>query len=118
MPTPYPVSSVEVTGTAATATAATLAAAAGVRRVVDAVTVSCSGAASGPITLTIADGATTVWSTDLTLALEVPQSPLPQPLLATLGNAVTITASAGAASCVIKLDVEYHDMTPGDVPNQ
>ncbi len=115
---PYPVSSTYVLGTAATATTATVAAAAGVRRVIDAVTVSCSGAASGPITLIVQDGATTVWGTDLTLALEVPQSPLPLPVLASTGNGVTVTASAGAASCVIKLNVQYHDFVAADVPNQ
>lgn len=116
MPAPYPFASVEVTGTAATATTATLAAAAGVRRGVQAVTVSCSGAASGPITLSIVDGATTIWETDLTLALEVPQSPLQAPVVGAAGNAVAVTASAGAASCVVKLDVEYFDLIPGNTP--
>src|SRR5438132_14234889 len=102
MPAPYPFASVEVTGTAATASTATLAAAAGVRRGVQAVTISCSGAASTAITLSIVDGATTIWETDLTLAVEVPQSPLQAPVLGTAGNAVTITASAGASGCVIK----------------
>ena len=117
MAAPYPVSSVAVVGTAATATVATLAAAAGVRRAVQGVTLSCSGAASGPITLTIADGATTVFTTDLSLAIGVPQSPVANAILAGLGNAVTVTASAGAASCVVKLNVAYFDFVPSDIPN-
>ena len=117
MPAPFPMSSTEVTGTAAAATTVTLAAAPGVRRTVAAVTVSCSGAASGPITLSITDGATVVWNTDLTLALEVPQSPLVAPVLCGAGNAVAITASAGAASCVVKINVEYFDTVPGNNPS-
>jgi hypothetical protein len=41
--------------------------------------------------------------------VEVPQSPLAFPIQGGVGNAVAVTSSAGAASCVIKLDVEYSD---------
>lgn len=116
MPAPYPFASVEVTGTAATATTATLAAAAGVRRGVQSVTVSCSVAASPAVTLSIVDGATTIWEADLALVVGVPQSPLQAPLLGTAGNAVAVTTSAGASTSVIKVNVEYFDEIPGNTP--
>lgn len=111
MPTAY--SYATITGTAATITTVTLAAAPGVRRVVQSVEVSCVGAASGAITLSITDGATVEYLADLTLAVEVPQQPLAAPFEGGVGNALAISTSAGAASCVIKINVAYYDVIPG-----
>lgn len=74
--------------------------------VVTGITVSASGAASGAITCTVADGATNIFVTDLTVALGTAVVvPLPSDLAITLGNSVTVTLSAPAASSVLKVNV-------------
>ena len=104
------------TATAAANTAVTVnvTAVAGVRRIIGAVIASGSVAA-GVFTLTIQDGATTVFVADLNLAAGVPWS-LPAPVECTAGNAVTVTLSAGGSTVVGKLNVGYYDLVPG-VPN-
>lgn len=110
-----PFSSVYAISAANTAVTTTLAAAPGARRVIQSVTVSASGAASpGPITLAIVDGATTIYQTDLTLTEYVPQTITPG-VGGSLGNAVAITASAGATGTLVKLNVQYTDYVPTHV---
>ena len=103
--------SVTVTGSAASATTVSLPAAPGISRVIKSVIASCSGAASGPITLTINDAGSPEFVTDLSLTIGVPyvlNLPADGMSIGT-GDATTIVASAGAASSVIKLDVAYVD---------
>ncbi|MFE2998682.1 hypothetical protein ACFXG4_27225 [Nocardia sp. NPDC059246] len=76
--------------------------------VITGIVLSASGAASGVITVTIADGATTILQLDLQLAIATPVTiPLPADIAITLGNAATVTVSAGATSCVVKGTVSY-----------
>lgn len=100
-----PFSGQSVTGAAAAAATLTFVAVAGQANVLEYVTLSYSGAASGAVTLSVADGATTVLNLDLSLALSTPYV-LTLPgggLSGTPGNAMTVTVSAGAASSVAKL---------------
>lgn len=106
-----PYTNVIATAAAATAVTVSLPAAPGAQRVIQAVIVSCSGAASGPITLTVNDASTPVLVTDLSLTIGVPYVlNLPAGGLAIgTGDASTIVASAGAASSILKVDVGYID---------
>ena len=94
-----------VTGTAAAAVSNVWPALTGSARELELISVSYSGAASGPVTLTVTDGATTVFAVDLNLAVGVPYTLVPalHGLRGTVGNAMTITVSAGAASSICKL---------------
>lgn len=104
-----PFSSVTATAAAATAVTATLAASSGQGHLVQSVVVSCSGAASGPITLTVNDAGTAVMVVDLSLAIGVPYVlTLPSGGLAiAVSDASTIVTSAGAASSIVKVNVGY-----------
>lgn len=108
--TTVPCSWVNATAAAATAVTATLAAEASTARIVKAVVVSVSGAASGDITLTVKDGTNTVYEQDLTLTDGASYTQtFGDGLVGTEGNAVAVTVSAGAASCVTKLNVGFLD---------
>ncbi|MDG3012387.1 hypothetical protein G4X40_19795 [Rhodococcus sp. D2-41] len=101
-----PTGSQTATAAAATAVTVTVPAAVGRAQCIDFVAVSFSGAASGPVTLTVADGATTVLTLDLSLAVGAPFVFLPPSGLAgSTGNAVAVTVSAPAAGSVCKLTV-------------
>lgn len=106
-----PFSNVTATAAAATAVTATLPAAAGETRVIQSVIVSCSGAATGAITLTINDSGSPVFVADLSLAIGVPYVlSLPAGGLAIgLGDASTVVTSAGASSSVVKVNVGFVD---------
>ncbi len=99
-----------VTGTAAAATAVTVTVAAvpGVRHVAYLAAVSVSGAASGPVTLTINDGATAVLVLDLSLAIGTPYLlSLPNGVTNSAGNALSAVLSTPAASCIGKVTLGY-----------
>lgn len=105
-----------VTGTSAAASALTVTIAApttpaaGVAKqiVIPGIAVSCVGAASGAITLTVNDSSTPVFVVDLSLTAGTPLLvPLPGPIAITLGHGATIVTTAGAASCVIKINSGY-----------
>lgn len=104
-----PFTGVTATAAAATAVTATLTAAPGEQRVLYFVAASVSVAASGPVTLTVADGATNVLVLDLAIAVGVPYVlSLPAGLAGTAGNAMTVTLSAPASTSVGKLNVGYN----------
>jgi len=71
------------------------------------VVASCSVAASGVIQLTITDGVNT-YEIDVSLTAGTPLNvPLPGTFAAQLGNAVTVSTTAGASTSVVKLSVAY-----------
>ncbi len=103
-----------LTGTSSAASAVTVnvpvppAGAVERQTVITGITVSASGAASGPVTVTITDGSTAVFITDVSLAIGTPLAvPLPGSVAITPGNTAAVTVSAGASSCVIKANVAY-----------
>jgi hypothetical protein len=102
-----PITCVTATAASATAVTATAVAEAG-RRVICFVAASCSGAASGPVTLTVKDGATAVLALDLSLTVGVPYVlSIPGGIVGTAGNAMSAILSAGATSCVGKLTIGF-----------
>jgi hypothetical protein len=105
---PLPFTAATATAAAATAVTVTAPAAPGAQRVLYFVAASVSVAASGAVTLTVADGATTVLSLDLALAVGVPYVlNLPAGLAGSMGNTMTVTLSATAATSVGKLNIGY-----------
>ena len=100
-----PVTPKTATGTAASAVTNTWAAVPGSAHELGLICVSFSGAASGPVSLTVADGGTNILALDLSLAIGVPfvLQPSLHGLRGTVGNAMTVTVSAGAASSICKL---------------
>lgn len=72
------------------------------------ITLSASGADSGAITVTVKDATTSIMVLDYLLTSGVPVSvPLPAPLDIAMGHAASVVVSAGAASCVVKVNVSY-----------
>lgn len=101
-----PCSAQTATAAAAAAVSIILPASVGVQNILQFVAVSASGAASGPITLTVQDGATNILVLDLSLAVGATQVLSPQAAIGgTAGNTMTVTASAPAAGSVLKVNV-------------
>lgn len=95
------------TAAAATAVSIVIPANGGITNILEFVELSYSGATSGPVTLTISDGATAVLSLDLNLTVATPYVyTFPNGGLAgTPGNTLTVAVTAGAASSIAKLTI-------------
>jgi hypothetical protein len=103
-----PSSGQSTTGAAAAATSVVFAAAAAAQNVLQLINLSYTGAASGPITVTVSDGASVIFVTDLaSQAIGTPwQLALPASsggMAGSVNTSMTITVSAGAASSIAKL---------------
>ena len=94
-----------VVGSPAAAVTTTRAAVDGAAHRLQLVTVAFSGAGSGPVVLTVTDGATPVLVLDLNVAVGSPYILALENggLTGTVGNALTVSVSAGAASSVCTL---------------
>lgn len=101
------ITSQTATALAATAVSIVVPANAGVTNVLQFVELTYSGATSGPVTLSITDGATLILAVDLNLTVATPYV-LPIPvggIAGTAGNSLTVAVTAGAASSIAKLSI-------------
>lgn len=105
-----PSKSVTATSAAASAVTLTIPAPGNTEQntVITGITLSCSGAGSTGITVTVKDASTTVAVLDHSLTALTPVAlPLAAPITIGNGNASSVVVSAGASTCVVRVNASY-----------